>query len=72
LTVPTVRKSLTVASRSYVHQYAVWKGGLPGLGHEYNDAWYNEEAEAAAEAYLREGNPLNLGGFLAPPPINCY
>jgi len=61
---------------SYVHGYAPWDGGShghwPGLAHAYNDSWYNDAAEAAAEAYLRSlGRALNPAAYQAPKPANC-
>jgi len=61
---------------SYVHQYATWDGGwgryhVPGPRHIYNVLWYSDQAEAAAEAYLRSLNPANYGGFLAPRTSDC-
>ena len=63
---------------SYVHQYAFWNGGSnpfgvplhwPGLAHFINDLWYNDAAEAGAEAYLKNlGHSLNPGGYIAPNP----
>ena len=60
---------------SYVHQYAPWNGGSygihwPGWSHFYHDLWYNDQAEAAAQAYLSNLNPSNFGGFLFQP-RNC-
>jgi RHS repeat-associated protein len=62
---------------SYVHQYAPWNGGwggklhLPGPVHAWHDLWYNDAAEAAAEAYLRTfGLTSNPAAYLAPAP-NC-
>jgi RHS repeat-associated protein len=62
---------------SYAHGYASWDGGytsrhFPGPVHLYNDLWYNDAAESAAEAYLRSlGHALNPAGYQAPRPPNC-
>src|SRR5262249_17973040 len=66
---------------AWVHHYAPWNGGRPipltsrvwpGWGHFYRDLWYNPDAEAATEAYLRSLGPgLNPTAFLPPPPSSC-
>jgi hypothetical protein len=67
---------------AYVHQYAPWNGGkhlpyvtdhFPGMKHIYNDSWYNEDAEAATERYLRSmGSALNQAAYLPPAPPTCH
>jgi len=62
---------------SYVHDYKYWDGGytrwhIPGITHIWNDLSYNDQPEAASEAYLRSlGNALNPAAFMAPAPSGC-